>query len=108
MRRRVGNAEPDLCIAAKRSLFDHLISKREGGRWHGKAERFRGLEVNNKLELCWLHNRHICGVRTLEDLADIFASLAIHPTDAWPVTQKSANHRELAHEIHRWQSIACA
>ena len=66
----------------------------------------RGLEVDDELELCRLHYRHIRGVGTLEDLADIFAGLAIHPTDAWPVAQKSASHRELAYEIHRRQCMA--
>ena len=42
---------PHSCAAAKGSLFDHLVGLHQDRRWDRQAERFRGLEVNDQLEL---------------------------------------------------------
>jgi hypothetical protein len=66
----------------------------------GIESHIRGLEIKDELELCWLHTGHFCGVCTLENLADVFTSLAVHPTDAWSKAHEPTCRRKLAHEIH--------
>ena len=50
---------PDLCAAAKRSLFDHLIGADKKSLRHGDAKRLCGLEVDKHLEFSWLHDRQV-------------------------------------------------
>jgi hypothetical protein len=42
-----------------RVLFDDLIRAQEQRRWDREAERLRGLEVDDELELCWLLDRQV-------------------------------------------------
>ena len=49
------------------SLFDHLVSRAEQSWWKGEAEHLGGLEIEDELELCWLHDGHFCGVCALEN-----------------------------------------
>src|SRR5262245_55729579 len=52
-------------------LFDHLIRPRQQRRWDGEAERLRGLEVDDKLELGRLLDGKIGGLSAVEDLVHI-------------------------------------
>jgi hypothetical protein len=45
--------EADSCTAAKRTLFDHLVSKLLQVRRYIEAKRFGGPEVDDQLELGW-------------------------------------------------------
>src|SRR5207247_1623179 len=57
--------------------FDHLVGEREQLVWNLEAERLSGLEIDDQLELGWLHHWKIGGLRTLENPTDIDAYLAI-------------------------------
>src|SRR6266700_5789765 len=57
--------------------FDHLVGAREQLVWNLEAERLSGLEIDDQLELGWLHHWKIGGLRTLENPTDIDAYLAI-------------------------------
>jgi hypothetical protein len=47
----------DICSAANRGLFDHLVGQREQRRRNFKPERFGGLQIDDELELGRLHYR---------------------------------------------------
>src|SRR5215510_5042069 len=50
--------------------FDHLISSREQGGWHGDTQSLSSLEVNHQIELDRLLDGEIGGLCALEDLVD--------------------------------------
>jgi hypothetical protein len=49
--------QPDLCSAAKRSLFDYLIGSSEQRLRDREAERFSGLKVDDQFEFGRLAGR---------------------------------------------------
>jgi hypothetical protein len=49
----------DICSAANCSLFDYLVGGGEQGRRHGEAQRLRGDEIDDKIELGWLLDRNV-------------------------------------------------
>ena len=60
-------------IAAKRSLFDHIVGEGEQ-RWrHGEAERLRGKEVDSEIELGRLFDREVGRFRSAQNFVDLFA-----------------------------------
>src|SRR6516165_5713385 len=61
----------------KAPLFDHLVGRGEQ-RWrNGEAERLRGRQIENELELRRLHDRQVRRLSTSEDPAAIDADLMI-------------------------------
>jgi hypothetical protein len=53
------------------SLFDHLGRPGKQGRRHCKAERLRGLEVDDKLMLCRCFHRQVGGLLALKDAINV-------------------------------------
>src|SRR6476659_3947973 len=51
--------------------FDHLVGAGKQRRWDFEAQRPRGLEVDDQLELSWLHDRQIAGLLAPEYPIDI-------------------------------------
>jgi hypothetical protein len=45
--------------------------------WNGQAQRLGGLEVDDQLELCRLHDRQVSGLLALQNAAGVNADLAI-------------------------------
>src|SRR5262249_9867637 len=76
----------------------NVVGARLQGHGHGQAERLGDLQVDDQLELGWLHDWHLRRTRALEDLTDIVAGLSIHPADARAIAQEPTNHCELAYE----------
>src|SRR5436190_10340904 len=58
------------------ALFDDLVGDREQSVRHVEAERFRGLEVDDKLVLDRLLDRQIRQLGALEDAVDVTCRLA--------------------------------
>ena len=45
-----------------RDLLHHFGSLREQRRWHVQSERLGGFEIDDQLELTWLHNWQMGGL----------------------------------------------
>jgi hypothetical protein len=58
-------------------LFDHLVGDCKYARRDCQTKRLRSLEIDDKVEFGWLHYRKIAGFFTLEDEADVTASLSV-------------------------------
>src|SRR5262245_51125048 len=52
--------------------FDHLVGERDQLVWHVEAERLRGLEIDEQLELGRRLHRKLGRFFALEDAADVF------------------------------------
>jgi len=61
----------DSCTAAIQTLLDHLIGTGEERLGHVEAERFGGLQVDDKLVLCWLLHRKVRWFFTPKDAIGI-------------------------------------
>ena len=61
---------PDSCIAANKSLFNHLVGAGDERRRHVEAERLRHDQVNDEVELGRLLDRKIGGLRPPQNLVD--------------------------------------
>ena len=80
----------------KSALFDHLVGGREQCRGHGEAERFRGLEVDDKLNFCGLNHRQVGRLFALEDATRIDADLTERIGRNGPVAHEAPSCGELA------------
>jgi len=88
-----------------RLLFDDLVGAGED-RWrHCKAERLRGLEVDDQLEPGWLLDRKIGRLGALEDLSGVNSSLAPGIGEAWSVADQAAGRGEFPSLVNRWNGI---
>src|SRR5258705_9103624 len=60
------------------SLFDRLVGAGQKRRWHGEAERLRGLEIDDKFELGRLLNGKIGWIGALQDAIHIVSTTPEH------------------------------
>src|SRR5262249_62226892 len=81
--------------------LDHLVGAREQHGRHVEAERVRGLEVDDELELSRLYHREGRWSRTLENPPGIPADLAIHVGKIDAIAHQAAARGMLAEVIHR-------
>src|SRR6516225_2074828 len=86
--------------AHRNDLFDHLVGEREKVRRDCEAERLRGLEIDDQLELRWLHDWKIGRLFALEDAAGVDAGLTIGVSQAGAITHQAAIVDKLAESIH--------
>src|SRR5215204_4768608 len=70
--------------------FDHLVGACDERFRHADAERLRGLEVENQLNLRGLLDRQVGRLVALENAADIDPSQAISVGEVGPVTHQAA------------------
>ena len=71
-----------------------------------QAERFRGHEIDDELELRRLHHRQIGRVFTFEDATSIDAYQRVHLFEVRSVAHQAAGLREFARCENRWNSMA--
>src|SRR5450631_2551161 len=71
-------------------LFDHVGGAGEQGRWHSKAERLRGLEVDCQLVLCRCLHRQVRGLLALKDAIDVAGGAAVLVDVVRPVRGQAA------------------
>jgi hypothetical protein len=66
----------DICSAANRTLFDHLVGAREQGRRHLKTKRLRGFEIDDQLVFSRRLHRQIGRLLAFEDAVDVAGGAA--------------------------------
>src|SRR6516225_1962333 len=59
-------------------------------RWNRDAERFRGLQVDDKLELGRSLDRQVCGAGAFEDAVNVVGEPAIRILELRPVREERA------------------
>src|SRR5262245_40070940 len=89
----------DSCTAAKRTLFDHLVSSREQGRGHREPKRLCGLEVDHQFKLGRQLNRKIARLLTFQYASDIDAGTAISICVAGTIAYQPTGLRMLARDV---------
>ena len=82
------------------SLFDHLVGDGNQRRRDLEAERLRRFEVNDQLECCWLLNRQVGGIGTLDDLVDVNGGASTKIGNVYAVCDEAAYIYKLAESIH--------
>jgi hypothetical protein len=58
-------------VILHRRLFDHFVGGAGQHWWHGKAEYFRSLEIDDEFELGWLRHRKIFWFCALQNTRNI-------------------------------------
>jgi hypothetical protein len=83
--------------------FDHLVGAGEHGGRHFEAKNFRGLEIDQQLDLRSLYNRKLRGLLTLENPTSVCADLAVVVSFVASVAEQAARGDErpiLRHHRH--------
>src|SRR6516162_6602068 len=86
--------------AADMSLFDHLVGDGNQRRRDLEAKRFRRLEINDQFECCWLLNRQVGRIGTLDDLVDVNGGASTKIGKVYAVCDEAARIYKLAESIH--------
>src|SRR5215471_18708466 len=86
--------------------FDHLVGEREQLVGDTEAERLRGFEVNDQLELGWLDDRQVCWLFAFEAAPGIAADLAPRFGLAGSIADQSASRGKFAVIVHRRKRMA--
>src|SRR5215475_8389400 len=89
----------DSCTAAKRTLFDHLVSSREQGRGHREPKRLCGLEVDHQFKFGRQLNRKIARLLTFQYASDIDAGTAISIRGTSTIAHQPTGLRMLARDV---------
>ena len=83
-------AKSELTQRSKRSLFNQLVGAGEKRVRHLEAQRFGGREIDDELELGWLLDREIAGLRTTQNLVDVVCRAPEPFRVAWSVGHERA------------------
>src|SRR5262245_25591054 len=89
-----------------RLLFDNLGDLLEV-HWHGQAERFCGLEIDDQLEFRRSLDRQVSWLFAFENPAGVNTGEAICIRLAWPITYQSTDVCKLAHKMNCWNRKTC-
>ena len=88
--------------AGNGSRLYSITSCREQCRGHGEAKRFRGLEVDDKLNFCGLNHRQVGRLFALEDATSIDADLTECIVNIGPIAHEASSWGEPAESGGRW------
>src|SRR5262249_25548088 len=81
--------------------FDHLVGAGEQRGRHLKAECLSSLEVDNKLQRCWLNDWQVSRFDALEDLPGVHAHLTIQIGQAGAIAHQAAGYGIAASFVDR-------
>src|SRR5215831_73813 len=87
----------DSCIAAKQSLFDHLVGAAEQAQRERNTQRLRSLEIDDQLDFCDLLHRQVGRPFALENPAGIDTGLPPSIKIVRSVAHKPASRDVFAH-----------
>src|SRR6516164_8952395 len=93
--------------AANACLFDHLVGAGEQGRRHIEAERTRRRQVDDEVELVYLHHRQVGGLFAFKNARRIDCKLSISLWYARPVAHKAAVFHIRPHCVNCRNGMAC-
>jgi hypothetical protein len=86
--------------------LDHLVGEREQLVGHLQAQRLGYAEVDDQLELGWLHHREVGRLLALEDSTGVDAHLMIGVGQIRPVACQAPGDRVFALFINRRNGVA--
>src|SRR5262245_47040618 len=86
----------DICTAANSTLLDHLVGTGEQSWRDLDAEHLSGCQIDDEVELGWLHHRQVGWLGAFENAAGIDANLAKNVREIGPVAHQAADFREFA------------
>src|SRR5262249_3910303 len=89
----------------ERRSLDQLVGADKHGAGNDEAEGFRGLEVDDEVELGRLLHGQVGGLGPLEDLLHVAGGAAEELGDAGPVGHEPAHARELEEGVDRGDAV---
>ena len=92
--------------ASQQKLLDHLVCAAEERDRERKAERLRGLEIDDQLNFCDLLHRQVGRPFTLENATGIDTGLPPSIKNVRSIAHKTADRHELAPGVNRWYGMA--
>ena len=90
---------------SKKPLFNHLIGGNQKRLWHGQAERFRGVQVDDELKFGRLHNRQVGGLLALENPSHIDPGLVIAVGKLRSISDEAARGHVFLLPIHHRDGV---
>ena len=87
-------------------LFNHLVGTSEQRLRHGKAERLRALQVDDRLVLGWRLHWQISRLLALENAIDVTSCEPVLVNQVGPIRGKSASSDEDTIEVDGGQLVA--
>src|SRR5262249_40801231 len=88
-------------------LLDHLIGAGEQRRWHRKAKRLGGLEIDGELKFGGFLNREVSRFRSLENTINISRSLLPQGVTVDPIRNQTAVRHIKSVRVDRRQPELC-
>src|SRR5262245_54010668 len=100
---------PDQCPPWVKSrhetLFNHFIGLSYQSWWHNETKRFRGLEVDDEIELRRLQDRKIGRLLAFQYACNVSANLPVRIGNTRPITDQATFVRVDAELIDGGQTI---
>src|SRR4030095_5556040 len=94
------------CKRLARPSFDHLVRPQQQRLRGREAKGFRGLEVDDQLELRGLLDGEVCGFDSFEDFIHVGCCTVVHGGNVGAIGDKPARLYIFAQCVHGWQTNA--
>src|SRR6185436_4903579 len=82
-------------------LLDDLIRPRQHIRWNRQTDLFGGFEVDNELELLWLLNWQVSGLRAFQDLVHVGGGATVQVAKAHAVGHEPPGFHNIRPPVYR-------